>query len=110
MMTGGLGEDARAVLDAAALGIGRAVIEAADAGEGNGLRAHGAGLQRDIKIAARQPFRPERVGGLADHQHFGMGRGVGRLARAVARHRDHPPSCALDQHGAHRHLTARGGQ
>src|SRR3546814_9999933 len=46
VMAGGLGVDARAVLHSPALGVRRCVIEAADAREGDGRRAHRARLKR----------------------------------------------------------------
>src|SRR3546814_17501421 len=58
-MAGGLGVDARAVLHSPALGVRRCVIEAADAREGDGRRAHRARLKRHIKIAARKPLAPQ---------------------------------------------------
>ena len=51
-MAGRLAEDARAVLDPAAFGIGRAEVEPADARKRDGRRAHGAGLQRDVEVAS----------------------------------------------------------
>src|SRR3546814_20297992 len=62
VMAGGLGVDARAVLHSPALGVRRCVIEAADAREGDGRRAHRARLKRHIKIAARKRSEERRVG------------------------------------------------
>src|SRR4051812_3369091 len=62
MVAGRLVEDARAVLDAAALGIGGAIVKAPDPGEGDRLGAHRAGLQRDVEIAVDQPRRTELCG------------------------------------------------
>src|SRR5680860_737455 len=59
-MTGRLREETRAVLDRAALGIGRAEIEAADTGKGDGGRAHGARLERHIEIAADKPLAAQK--------------------------------------------------
>src|SRR5882724_3159882 len=47
VVAGRLPEDARPMLDAAPLRVKGAEIESADAGEGNRLRAHRAGLERD---------------------------------------------------------------
>ena len=51
VMTGRLAEDTRSVLDAAALGIRCAVVEAAQASEGDRLGAHRAGFERDVEVA-----------------------------------------------------------
>ena len=84
-MAGRLAEDARAVLDAAALRIGGAVVEPAEARERDGGGAHRARLQRHVEVAADQPLGAERGTGGADHQQLGVGRGVVQLARAIAR-------------------------
>ncbi len=55
VVAGRLGEDAGAVLDAAALGVIGTKIEPADAGEADGGGAHRARLQGDIEIAAIEP-------------------------------------------------------
>ncbi len=47
VVAGGLAEDLGAVLDAAALGVVGAEVEAAQAGQRDGLGTHGAGLGRD---------------------------------------------------------------
>ena len=80
----GLAEDARPVLDPAALGIAGAEVEAADAGERDGRRAHRAGLQRDVEVGARQPLGLHRRAGRADRQHLGVRGGIVELACAVA--------------------------
>ena len=83
-------------------------IKAADAGEGNGARAHGAGLQRHVQIAAREPFAPEDFRCLADHQHLGMGSGILEFQRAVSGPgNDVPGSIGHDR--TNRHLTPLGG-
>src|SRR5579864_8002081 len=72
VVAGRLLEEARAVLDGAALGIVGAEIEAADARERDRGGAHGAGLERDVEIAlleARPAALRRRV---AQHQHLGM--------------------------------------
>ena len=60
VMAGRLGEEARAVLDRAALGIAGAEIEPAQARERDRGGAHGAGLERDIEIAILEPRRAAR--------------------------------------------------
>lgn len=84
MMAGRLGEEARPVLDGAPLGIGRAPIEPAQAGEGDRRRAHGAGLERHIEVAADEPLRAQRVAGGADRQNLGMRRRIPQFERPVA--------------------------
>src|SRR5665811_2030227 len=73
VVAGGLAEKARPVLHGAALGIARAEIEPADAGEGDGAGTHGAGLQRHIEIAVHEALASERGAGLADGQQLRMG-------------------------------------
>src|ERR1700733_2332192 len=55
MVTGWLAKEARSVVDSAALWIRGGVIEPAKAGQGDRARAHGAGLERHIEIAAERP-------------------------------------------------------
>src|SRR5205814_394792 len=82
---GRLVEDARPILDAAAFGIGRAVVEPPYPGKGNGLGTHRAGLERDVEIALDQSRGAERLGRLTDRQQPGLrGRTAIGLA-AVAR-------------------------
>ena len=103
-MAGRLAEDARAVLDAAALGIGRAVVDAPDAREGDRLGAHRAGLERDVEIALDQPRRAELRGRGADRQQLGMGRRVAISLRAIAGFGQHR-AVGADDHRADRHLA-----
>ena len=56
----------RAVLDRAALRVGRGVIEAAQPRVADRARAHRAGLQRHVEIAFRQAALAEALGGGAD--------------------------------------------
>ena len=56
----------RAMLDGAAFRVWRAEIEPADAGEGDGRGAHGAGFKRDMEIAAGEPLAAELGAGLSD--------------------------------------------
>jgi putative glutamine amidotransferase len=108
VMAGRLIEDARPVLDAAALRIVGAEEQAADAEEGDGLRAHGAGLERDIEVAGGEARAAEPGRRFAQRQQLGMrGWVAGRLG-AVA-------GCCEDlaslghHHGADRHLAAGSG-
>jgi len=100
----GLAEDARPVLHAAALGVERAEVEPADAGERYGGGAHRARLQGDVEIGLRQPLRAQRRAGGADGQHLGVRGGVGQLARAVAGAGENLATGRDD--GANRHLAA----
>src|SRR3989304_490471 len=76
MMARRLGEETRAVLDRAARGIDRAEIEAADAGKGDGSRAHGARLERPIEVATGEPLAAE-FGARAARVARGAGGAVG---------------------------------
>ena len=107
VVAGGLGKDFRAVIDAAALGVVGAEVDAADAGEGNGCRAHRAGLQRHIEVAFRQARRALELAGLLQHEHFRMsGRIMRRLCRVAATGDDLTCSDIYD-HGADRNFSAR---
>ena len=107
MMAGGLVEDAGAMLDTAALGIGGAKIEPADAEQGYGLSAHGAGLKGDVEVAAGKPGIAQVGGGGPKRQHLGVGRGIVALFRPVAGGGQH--HALAHYHGAHRDLAAIGG-
>ena len=60
-MAGRLREEARAVLDRAALRIARAIIEPRDPGMRDRAGAHRARLQRHPQVAILQPLAPERL-------------------------------------------------
>jgi hypothetical protein len=62
----GLGEDARAVLDAAAFNVIGTIDDFADFGVGGSCRAHGAGFERDIERVIRQVFAPQFAAGHLD--------------------------------------------
>src|SRR3984957_7902377 len=79
VMAGRGGEEAHAVIDRAALRVTRAEMEPADAGERDRGGAHGAGLERNVKIAVDEALGAERGRGRADRHHLGMG---GRIAVA----------------------------
>ena len=82
-------------------------IDPPDAGEGDRGRAHGAGLERHIEIAAGEALVVQRLAGAADGEHFRMGRGIAQLPRAVARGGDDAAVPARSP--PHRHLPARRG-
>src|SRR5215475_7459406 len=69
VMAGRSREEANAALDRAALGIGRAIVEAPDSGKRDCRRTHRAGLECHVKIAVGEPLGCEHAGGLADRQH-----------------------------------------
>src|SRR4051794_28436023 len=62
VVAAGRGEVAHAAFHRAALRVGSAVIEAADAGERQGGGAHRAGFQRHVEVAVDQPLGAERRG------------------------------------------------
>src|SRR5450755_675047 len=76
MMAGWLPEEPHAGFHRAALGVGRAVIEPADARERDRARAHGAGLQRDVEVAIDQPLGADDLGRLPDRHDFRMRGGI----------------------------------
>ena len=55
-----LGEDPRAVIDRAALGIGRGVVEPGDARVDDRARAHRAGFERDPQLAPVEPLAADK--------------------------------------------------
>ena len=103
VMAGRRREEAHAVLHRAALRIGGAVVEPADARKRDRRRAHGAGLERHVEIAVGQPLRAERGGRLPDRQHLGMRGRVAVAQGAVAGARDH--RTVAHDHAADRHLA-----
>ncbi len=77
-------EDFEAGTDGTALGIVSAVDEAGDAGLNDGAGTHAAGLDRDVECGAGQPIVLERSSRFADHDDFGVGRGIAVPDSAVA--------------------------
>ena len=106
VVAGRLAEDAGAVLDAAALGIGCAVVEPPDARERDGGGAHRARLQGYIEIAPGQSLGAKARAGAPDDQQLGVRRRIVQLPRPVARGGQKRPVRA-NNHGADRHLAAR---
>ncbi len=107
-MAGGLREKAGSMLHRAALRIPGAEVQPPDAREGDRPRAHGAGLQRHVEIAAHQPLRADGLRSGANRQHLGVGGGVAILNGAVARSGQHGPF--QRHHGADGRFAARGGR
>lgn len=79
-----VGEDARALADAAGFWIRRAIVEALDAGRRNGHGAHRAWLQCDVKVVAGQTFSFQGSTGGADGEDFGVCSRVIEFASAIA--------------------------
>lgn len=105
-MAGGGREDAGPVQHAAALRVGRSEDEAADAKEADRRGAHRTRLERDEKVAAREPRPTEHPRGLPEREKFGVRGGVVQLLRAVSRAREHG-ALGREYRGADRHLAAR---
>ena len=106
MMAGWLAEQPRPVLDGTAFCVGRAKIEPADAGEGDGRGAHGARLERHIEIAIDKPLAAELGASRADRKQLGMSGRIAGAKRPVAGARQHLAFRA-HHHGADRDLAAR---
>ncbi len=107
MVAGGLAEKARPMLHRSALRVRGGKINPPEPGKGNRPRAHGAGLQRHIEIAADQPFRADFGRRLANGQHFGMCGGVPIGQSSVAGRRQ--KLAVAQNYGPHRHFAEEGG-
>src|ERR1700724_3201171 len=107
MVAIGPGEEPHAVVDRAAFGIGRRIVEPADAGKRDRARAHGARLERDMQVAIGEPFAGERERGGPDRHDLAMRGRVAVGQRAVAGLRDHRAVAHDD--AADRHLAGRRG-
>ena len=92
----------------AALGIARAINDAGKAGMEDRARTHGAGFERDEKLATGQTVIAQMARGIAQGDDFGMG---GRIIFADGHVKAAPDDLAVvHDHGAHRHFTqALGG-
>ena len=106
MVGGRLFEDARAVVDAAALGVVGTEDDPAQAGEGNGLGAHRARLQRHVERGPDKAFRTETLGGVANGEQLGMGRRIVQALDQIVRPCQ-DLALLVDQHGTDRHLARR---
>src|SRR5580704_10104441 len=103
VMTARRGEEPDPAVDRATLGIGGAVINAAEAGERDGARTHGAGLERDMEVAFGEPLAAERERGGPDRDYLAMGGRVAVGHGAIGRLRDH--LAVAHYHAPYRHLA-----
>src|SRR5271165_5508262 len=108
MMAGLLAEEARTIVDGAALGVRGGVIEPAQTSERDRAGAHRARLKRHVKIAADQPFGANFRRGLADDEHFGVRSRIVEFARAVPGARDQGP--VANESSADRRFAAQLGR
>ena len=96
------------MLHGAALGVTGGEIDPAQAREGNGPGAHGAGFQRHIEVATVEPLVAQRACGGANGEDLGVG---GRVAVA-----DDPiagggeDDAIAREHSADGRFAARGGR
>ena len=95
----------------ARLGVGRTEYDTRQAGVQQRHGAHGAGLQRDVKLALRQPVVAQQGGGVAQGDYFSVGGGVVGGDGAVVAGGDDLRSvgAGAQDHGAHRHLARQPG-
>lgn len=107
MVATGLIEQAHTTLDSAPFWIRGTKIDAAQAAMGNGTGAHGARLERDVKVAAIEPARAASGKCRPYGQEFCMGCRVGQGLHPVAL--SSKDAVALDDDGAHRSLAGGGG-
>ena len=101
-------EDARAVIDPAALGIIGAEDKLSDAGMGNRPSAHRARLQRDVQIASGEPGGILSFRSLSDHQHLRMCGRVLQFLDPVAVFGQDLARRPVDQDRADRRFSAPG--
>ena len=100
-------EQADAVVDSAGLQVFSTIVDAAQAGVGDGAGTHGAGLERHIEVAAIEPAGATHGERRPDGEELGMGGGIVQLAHAVAFGGQHAVAC--NDHGPDRGLTGCGG-
>lgn len=106
MVAGGVLEDSRPMIDAAAFRIVGAEINPANPRHGNGGGAHRAGFQRDVKVAGGEPGPAEFPRPFPDYHDFGMRRGVSPFLDPVPGGGDDRAGGGIDQNRADRHLAA----
>ncbi len=88
------------------LGVVGSVDQPLDPGQDDRAGAHGAGLQGDVESGLGQPPAADDGGGVAKHEHLGVGGGVVAPLALVAAGGDHlTPD---DKHGADGHLALLG--
>ena len=105
MVAGWRGEEAHAMLNRSAFGVGSAEIKPANSGEGHRRRAHGTRFQRDVEIAIREPLAAERRGSGANGNELRVRGRIMISDRSVAGPRDDdavPHDDATDRHLAPR--------
>jgi hypothetical protein len=102
-------EDARAVLHAATLRIGRPPIEPLNASERDGSRAHGTWFERHVEARANETLLTGSAAGSAQHQHFRVGGRIRELAGPVAVRRE-KSAARRNERRADRYLATRGGR
>lgn len=125
-MAGGLLKKARAVMHAAAFGIGCPKDQALDARVADGTRAHGAGFKRHIKPKPPQPVIAQSRPPGPQRQDFCVRRGIVQSDRGVGPLPEHPLIGAIPEQRAdgglprlpgfdgggkrppHQHFIARG--
>ena len=107
MMTGGLGKEARPVLDRPTLGIGGRVDKPIHARKADGAGAHGTWLERYVEVGTDQTLIVVQLGAGAEHQHFRVCRGIVQLHDAVAAFGDNLLGTGTHEDGANRDLAAR---
>ncbi len=83
MAAGALVKNFGTMIDTAAFGIRRNEINPAQTGEGYCSGAHGAGFQRDVEIAVRQPRRAFLGCCFPNNQYFRVGGGIVQFLGAV---------------------------
>jgi 16S rRNA (guanine966-N2)-methyltransferase len=107
MVASGLGEKPWPVFHSTHLGVISSKVNPANAGVGQCTCAHGAGLQRHIKVASAQTFRPQHLCRFTQHQHFCVGGWIFQFQRAVA---SAGQNCARLIHhtSAYGHFAPRG--
>jgi hypothetical protein len=95
------------VLDRAALWIISPEIEPAQASEGDRRGAHRAGFEGDVEVTFGKARSAESRGACPQHKHLGMRSRVIVGLDAIAGGGE-DAAFAIDQHGADRHVAARG--
>ena len=109
-MTGGLLEESRPVDDGATLRVGRGEDQAPYARVADRPSAHRTRLEGNEEFEACQTIVAPRLGGPSQGDDLGVGGGVMRRDRPVARRRRDGSGVGVEHHRAHRGFAApRGG-